>query len=233
MMRRLIVLLGLVCPVAGDSFVEWNPALDVVEDAVWRLPVEPVAMDDERLVVKDGHFFVGEKRFRVWGVNLSFGANLPDAKDAPKVAERLAAAGVNSVRMHHMDTAKFPRGLWHREGGFRIDPEAFERLDFFIAKLAKRGIRVNLNVHVGGHYSRMLDTVPEGPCKYDKAVLMFAPESQRAWRDWAKMLLEHKNPHRDGLRYADDPAIAWVEITNENSFWFGSYLKQVEETIRR
>jgi hypothetical protein len=221
------VLLVVMSGAFAESSVEWNPSVDIVEDAVWRMPVQPIEVDGPRVVVKDGRFFLDGERYRVWGVNLSFGANLPAPEDAAMVAERLAAAGVNAVRMHHMDTAKYPRGLMHREGGLRIDPEALARLDRFIAELARKGIRVNLNLHVGAAYSGMLKDVPEVNVKYDKLYLQFVPELQEGWRSYARMLLEHRNPHRNDVRYADDPAIAWVEVSNENSFWFGGYLNDV------
>ena len=44
----------------------------------------------------DRHFYQ-DHRVRIWGVNLSFGANFPTHQAAPHVAARLAAAGVNSV----------------------------------------------------------------------------------------------------------------------------------------
>src|ERR1700722_1591729 len=50
------------------------------------------------VVVKDGHLFTGEKRLRLLGVNLCFGASFPRKDDAAKVAARLAKFGVNAVR---------------------------------------------------------------------------------------------------------------------------------------
>jgi hypothetical protein len=226
-LRLLALSLGLAAPAIAGSFIDWNPSGDVAPDAAWRLPSRPVAPDGPRMTVKDGHFSLAGRRFRAWGVNLSFNANLPAPEDAAMVADRLAAAGVNAVRMHHMDSAKYPRGLWHRDGGFRLDPEGLARLDRFIAELARSGIRVNLNLHVGAKYSAMLDSVPESPTHYDKCCLQFVPQLQQAWRDYARMLLGHRNPQRGGLRYAEDPAIAWVEISNENSFWFGGDLDRI------
>jgi hypothetical protein len=51
----------------------------------------------------DGHFYVGAQRIRFWGVNMSAGACFQYKQNAPKVAMRLAKAGVNIVRFHHMD----------------------------------------------------------------------------------------------------------------------------------
>jgi hypothetical protein len=49
-------------------------------------------------------------------------------------------------------------------------------------------------------------------------VTLFTPALIDAQKDYARQLLDHVNPHRN-VRWADDPAIAFVEISNENSFF--------------
>ena len=187
---------------------------------------EKISPDSGRLVVCSGHFHRGPKRIRLWGVNLSFGANLPRHEDAPYIAARLAAAGVNTVRCHHMDTARWPRGLWNAKDGKTITPEALDRLDFFIDQLARHGICVNINLHVGRAHSEYLG-LPETNRKYDKISNIFTPALIEAQKDYARELLTRVNPYRK-IRYADDPAVALVEITNENSF----FMWASEDTLR-
>ena len=107
-------------------------------------------------------------------MNLCFGANFPTHEDAPYVAERLAAAGVNSVRCHHLDTSRWPSGIWNAADGKTIEPQALERLDYFINELAQRGIRVNLNLHVGRAHSQYLGLPPTNT-DYDKITGIFTP----------------------------------------------------------
>ena len=83
-------------------------------------------------------------------------ANLPSHEDAPDIAARMAAAGVNTVRCHHLDTANWPRGIWNASDGKDISGEALDRLDYFINQLAKHGILINMNLHVGRKHSRYL-----------------------------------------------------------------------------
>src|SRR3569623_715220 len=45
------------------------------------------------VTARDGHLFAGDKRFRVFGVNLAFGANFPTHEDAEKVVARMACFG--------------------------------------------------------------------------------------------------------------------------------------------
>ncbi|MCP4609267.1 MAG: cellulase family glycosylhydrolase [Planctomycetes bacterium] len=188
--------------------------------------IEPVKTDSNRLQARDGHFYRSGERVRLWGVNLSFGANMPKHEDAPYIAARLAAAGVNSVRCHHMDTARWPRGLWNAEDGKTISPEALDRLDFFIDQLARHGIYVNINLHVGRVHSEYLG-LPKANRQYDKISNIFTPALIDAQKQFARQLLIHVNPYRK-VRYADDPAVAFVEITNENSFFMWAN----EETLR-
>ncbi len=205
---------------ADDAFVPFVIPATTPAESLVRFSYEPIAPDAPHIVVSDDHFHDGTKRVRMWGVNLSFAANFPDPKDAPVIAERLAAAGINSVRMHHMDTDRYPRGIWNAKDGKTIAPEALERMDAFVNELAERGIRINLNLHVGRGHSRYLG-LPKAPEKYDKITGIFTPKVVAAQKQYARDLLDRVNPHR-GKRYAGDPVIAFVEITNEDSLFMWS-----------
>ncbi len=193
------------------------PARPNPDSAIAAPPAEPIGVDSPRLTARSGHFFRGDDRVRLWGVNLSFGANLPTHEAAPYIAARLAAAGVNAVRCHHMDTARWPRGIWNAKNGKDISPEALDRLDFFIDQLARRGIYADINLHVGREHSQYLG-LPKSDSGYDKIANIFTPALVNAQKKYARDLLGHVNKYRK-IRYADDPAIAIVEITNENSFF--------------
>lgn len=178
---------------------------------------EPIGIDSNRVTLLADRFYRDDKRIKIWGVNFSFGGNFPSHEDAAVAAERLAAAGINSVRCHHMDTSRYPSGLWHPSHGQTIYPEAMDRLDYYINELAGQGIYINLNLHVGREHSQYLG-LPEPNTSYDKIVGIFTPQLIQAQKDFAREMLEHVNPYR-GVRYADEPAIAFVEITNEDSFF--------------
>jgi hypothetical protein len=228
--RKFLIFALLVCifPCIGtaDNFVPFViGAKPNLNSPIAVTFYEPIKTDSECLMVNDGHFYRGGKRVRLWGVNLAFGANLPKHEDAPIVAARLAAAGVNSVRCHHLDTSRWPRGIWTADGK-DISPEALDRLDFFINQLALHGIFIDLNLHVGRAHSEYLG-LPKTNGQYDKIFGIFTPELIDAQKDYAQKMLSHVNLYR-GASYADDPAVAIVEITNEDSFfmWSGN------ETLR-
>jgi len=219
---------AFVCRMSvAEDFVPFViPAKPNADSLIAVTSFEPIKTDSNRLQSANGHFYRNGERVRLWGINLSFGANLPRHEDAPYVAARLAAAGVNSVRCHHMDTARWPRGLWNAKDGKTITPEALDRLDYFIDQLARYGICVNINLHVGRAHSEY-SGLPKANRQYDKISNIFTPALIDAQKQYARELLARINPYRN-VRYADDPAVAIVEITNENSFfmWAG------EDTLR-
>ena len=220
------VLGGFACATLGQDFVPFViPARISPGQALWVTDYQAVRTDSPRLGASE-HFSCNGKNVRIWGVNLCFGANFPTHEDAPYVAERLAAAGVNAVRCHHLDTSRWPNGIWNAANGKTIEPQALERLDFFIKELAKRGIWVNLNLHVGREHSKYLGLATANR-EYDKISGIFTPALINAQKQYARDLLTHVNPYR-GVRYADDPAVAFVEITNEDSFFMWS----ADDTLR-
>jgi hypothetical protein len=176
-----------------------------------------------RVFVKDGHLFMGSKRLRLLGVNFCFGASFPRHEDAEKVAARLAKFGVNAVRFHHMDSRSAPGGIFAADGQ-TLDPEQLDRLDYLISQLKEHGIYADLNLHVSRTYPGM--PVWEGGPSYDKGVDNFVPDMIALQRRYARDLLTHTNLYTK-RRYADEPAVALVEINNENALcqdWWGGRL---------
>jgi len=179
--------------------------------------------------VEGSRFMHGDRPIRFWGTNLSFDASFPRPGDAAPLAERLARLGINCVRLHHMDS----RSIWGDTGGHtRIDPERLARLDRLVYELKQRGIYVNINLHV----SRWLDEVDGFPHReqrprYDKGTGQLLPRLVAAQKQFARDLLTHVNPHT-GSAYTDEPAVAMVEITNEDSLrrtWQSGALDRLPE----
>ncbi|MBI9019412.1 MAG: carbohydrate binding domain-containing protein [Phycisphaerae bacterium] len=221
LIQIIFLLLVFTAVVCGDTgLVPFVIPSETNPNSVISFEYKPLTANDQ-LIARDSHFYnKNGDRVRLWGVNLSFGSNLPRKEDAAMVAKRLAAAGVNTVRMHHMDSANFPRGIWDRKTGKTFAPEALDRLDYFIDQLAKHGIYVNLNLHVGREHSSHLG-LPKIDETYDKMISIFTPKLIDAQKQYAQDLLGHTNKYRK-IRYSDDPAIAIVEITNENSLFMWS-----------
>jgi len=153
---------------------------------------------------------------RFWGTNFCFAACFPEHEQAERVAARLARLGVNCVRMHHMDS----RDIWGRSPDkLTIDPEQLDRLDYLIYQLKEHGIYTNINLHV----SRTLGPkegfpAVEGRPRYDKGVGNFEPRMIEAQKKYARDLLTHVNPYTKNA-YTDEPAVAMVEISNEDALF--------------
>ena len=222
----MVALAAGVCgAVAGGELVPFVIPTRPVADSRIRFSFAPITVNGQRIVVRGGHFYRGRERTRIWGVNLCFGACFPTHPDAERVAERLAAAGVNSVRFHHMDRSAFPRGIWDRRDPTRLSATALDRLDYLIDRLARCGVYANINLHVSRAHSRVLG-LPTAR-KFDKMTGIFTPKLVDAQKRYARDLLTHVNTYRK-VRYADDPAVAFVEITNEDSlFMWGA-----DQTLR-
>lgn len=170
------------------------------------------------VAVEHGHFVTGDGQpIRFLGVNCAFSGCFPDHASAEKLARQLARFGINLVRFHHMDMREAPDGIWRR-GVFprQLDPGQLDRLDYFIYQLKENGIYSNINLHV----SRTLTPQegypdPERRPEFDKGLSYFDRGIIEQQKAYARELLTHLNPYT-GNRYVDEPAVAMIEITNEN-----------------
>jgi hypothetical protein len=167
------------------------------------------------ITVKSGHLFTGDTRQRFIGVNIAFGANFPTHADAEKVAARMAKFGINCVRFHHMDMQSAPTGIFARDGR-TLDPERLDRLDYFISQLKAHGIYADLNLHVSRTYPDRPASEKQGLTNFDKGVDQFASAMIALQKDYARDLLTHVNPYTKSA-YTDEPAVAFIEINNENA----------------
>jgi hypothetical protein len=190
-------------------------------------------------VGSDGHLYVGGKRIRFLGVNICGSAAFPSKQEAEDIAARLAKFGVNIVRFHHMDAPWESFNIFDKRYGTRkLNEAALERLDYFIAKLKENGIYVDLNLLV----SRRLTAADGLPPEIDQVdwkdqqVLGFFVDAVRELhKEYARQLLTHRNPYTN-TTYAEEPAVAFVEIVNEQGLihsWLGGVIDRLPEVFKR
>jgi len=181
---------------------------------------EKPAGKDGFVSVRDGHFADGKgERIRFFGTNLCFAAAFPPHDVAEKVARRMAKFGINVVRFHHMDSNPFPRGILDPDYPDKqhLSAEALDRLDYLIDQLRRNGIYANINLHVSRKLTEV-DGIQEADKmpNMDKGVDNFHPRMIELQKQYARDLLTHVNTYT-GNAYAQEPAVAMIEINNENS----------------
>lgn len=157
---------------------------------------------------------------RLFGVNLLFGAALPNATEAVQLAVRLRSLGVNFVRLHGLDSisssnAGAPNGLLESGPFPRLNLDAVDRLRNFLEQLRRNGIYADLNLHVVYQFRPALDKTlsldGSGPWpNQSKPFLMIDDAAIQLQGEYAHKLVEQ-------LRGSGEPALALVEINNESS----------------
>ena len=190
--------------------------------------------------VKDGHLYAGDRRLRLFGTNFTAAADFPDHETADKVAARMAKFGLNAVRFHFLDaTWGTPRLINYESGDWRNwNADALDRLDYFIARLKEHGIYADLNLLVGRRFGvgdGVDAKVNQLDWKTAHAVGFFHAPHMEAQKRYARQLLTHLNPYTK-LTYAEDPAVALVEINNENGLihtWMGGSFDALPDVFAR
>jgi len=173
----------------------------------------------------DGHFYFADGcRARFFGTNLGGRDCMPEKALAETTAARLAKYGVNMIRLHAFDSRSHRLIDYDRGDSRHLNPEALDRFDYLVAQLKKHGIYIYLDlldyrwfrtadgVKYGDEFTHNWQGSMKGASIFDRRMIELQKE-------YATQLLTHRNPYT-GLRYVDDPAVAVVEITNENSVFY-------------
>ena len=162
------------------------------------------------------------RRVRFFATNLGARAAFPSHADADRIAARMAKLGINLVRLHHLqnDWEADEGTIWLPGKPFHdVDPAQLEKIDYLIAALKRNGIYTNMNLTTTREYIPEVgfpDSVNDIPFNHHKKVDKFNSRMIQLQREYAAKLLDRTNPHT-GLAYRDDPALAFIEINNENS----------------
>jgi hypothetical protein len=164
---------------------------------------------------------------KFWGVNLSYGGGCAPEKGAAEfTAARYAKYGINAVRLHKFSYPTNQMGITDPQDSTRMTPEGLDRLDYFSAQLKARGIYYAWSHTFGfqvtpGQRDRLLayDEIEKNLQGKTYGFINLAEDVQNLMIEMVVGLLKHRNPHT-GLTYAADPALAYIELQNEDDIFF-------------
>jgi len=226
----LVLSCSAACPAAEATLFPFVVSYDSPQNATnvsaW---LERPAGRHGFVRAESGYFATDAGPIRFWGTNLCFEGCFPDREQAERVAARLARLGVNCVRMHHMDNSS----IWgNSPNKLTIDPKKLDRLDYLIYQLKQHGVYVNLNLHVSRWFGDAEGfTGRDQRPNYDKGLDNFEPRMIEIQKKYARDLLTHVNPYTK-TACAQEPAVAFVEISNEDALfavWGGGQLDRLPE----
>jgi len=166
------------------------------------------------------------------GTNICFSGCFPEHDQAEQVASDLARFGINLVRLHYVHHAFPPDRKYATPDSF-IEPVQLEKFDYLFNQLKQRGIYVYFQLNIARKFGAAsgfedADKLPW----YNNGLDNFEPRMIALQRKYIRDLLSHVNPYT-GLAYKDEPAIATLELANENSVvskWYGRTLDELPPT---
>ncbi|MBX3745729.1 MAG: hypothetical protein KF833_10515 [Verrucomicrobiae bacterium] len=201
-----------------------------------------------RIEARGGDLYYDGQPIRLWGLNLCYRSGAAPSRE---VADRRAALyrrfGINSVRLHKWADGPGWAGIQVEDSAVGFDPEALDRFDYQNAQFRKAGIYLKLSqafgtIRVGrGDLARVPYAEefgalegPDARVGGGNSTLYYSRELQEATIEQLRAILRHRNPY-SGLTYAEDPAVAFVEIVNEASILFYTSMEPLRRsaTLRR
>jgi len=182
-----------------------------------------------RITRREDRLLYNGKPIKLWGINNCYATCAPDKDLAGNRASFYAKNGINSVRLHKYADGHGWEGIQSARSFTRFDPEALAKMDYYVAQLKEHGIYTKLSATFGVNIGPDdLERIPYAaefePMKHDRietkhGSIYLSTELQDMQIEQVVNLLNHTNPDT-GLTYAKDPAIAVVELYNEDSALF-------------
>ncbi len=190
-------------------------------------------IDGARLTFQDG------APAKFYGVGIAWNRFLVSPEEAAQWGDKFAKYGINVVRLIPL-AGHGHQGMMSRNDHLVAMPEHMAKFDAFHAAMRERGVYLGWSPQYHtlitlADRKRVIDydEIKQGAPKMDVTynILNIAQDIQDLVISQTVAILNHKNPHT-GLRYADDPAIAWIELRNENDIFFNfDNFAQVEKTF--
>ncbi len=225
---------------AGPNWLPLDVALDIKPGSALDfsevIPQHSPAGKLGRVIVNpNGKFAFADQpatAAKFYGINLCFSAHYIDHSVADALADRLRRLGYNSLRIHHYESELVDRSSGN---DIRLKPEKLDQLDYLFAALKRRGLYVTTDLFVSRPVSYSViypnqkdEQADIGMDEYKMAVHVNA-NAYNDFKAFARKLLTHVNPYTK-LSYADDPALAWISLVNEDNP--GNFISRLEGPLR-
>ncbi len=184
-----------------------------------------------RVVARNGHFEFEKKPGapqRFYGANVCFSMCFPSAEETDRLLTRFERLGYNTFRLHHYDCvlAK-PQFQPHYRPESRTN--ALDMIDRLVAEAGKRGFYLTIDLFTVRQVTWRdcgIDRDGEMHRQTYKIMVGCHEGTYRDWERFARLVLTHRNPY-NGLTWAEDPAIAFVDLVNEGCIPLGGSLEYV------
>ena len=169
------------------------------------------------VVIRNGHFEFRDrpgKQLRFYGTNLCSRGPYTTKAWAERLADRMAAAGFNAIRLHHHDG-----GMTKRERTTELDPVRMDQLDYLVHCFKKKGIYITTDLYISRRLPK--GEIPEYPEKLTdiavyKALFWVLDSVYENWKTYSRNYLTHVNPYT-GLAIKDDPVLISISLVNEGN----------------
>ncbi|HWE01145.1 MAG TPA: hypothetical protein VG326_01955 [Tepidisphaeraceae bacterium] len=202
----------------GSGWFAFAPKTDKFEASAIDLRSlnEKQAGDGGFIECKDGQFIHGKtgKPIRFWGVDGPPG-NMKDPQELRRCARLLAKYGVNLVRIH--------AGYYSTDG--EIDPDKIQVAIRIVEAMKSEGIYTDFSVY----WFNFIAPKPNTPWlegydgkKAPIGALIINKDFQKKYESWYTALLTTPSK-TTGKRLIDEPAVASLEVQNEDSLFFWSF----------
>ena len=187
---------------------------------------------EERITIKDGHFYYKDNQVKFFGTNAAHAAAFPPKAESPYIAKRMAQLGINVVRFHFMDNHE----IWKDNLNSVLSQEKLDLLHYFLFCLKNNGIYANINLHVARNYPE-ISTEKEilNVFNYGKSLDRYYPQFIRDQMNYARDLLCSYNNYT-GYKLGEDPMILNIELNNENTMFNlekDDYLKVLNSNLKK
>ena len=156
------------------------------------------------------------------GSNIVADGAFPSKELASGIASRMRKMGFNLMRCHHMDNGWGAGSMFLNEPNTRVINETYrDRFEYFVAQMKNEGVFIDLNLLVSRLF-KSADGIAGADSITDfgdfKSPAVFDPYLLFLQKEYARNILTHVNPYT-GLELINDPVMAVVETTNENSIY--------------